>query len=225
MTPRVRWLLIKTPVVLAGLAPLAWLISGAFADRLGANPIDVITDETGTWTLRFLVATLLVTPLRRWTGWNVLVRFRRMLGLFAFTYGSLHFLTYLWLDQFFDAGEIVKDIAKRPFITVGFTAFVLMIPLALTSTKGWIRRLGRRWQLLHRLVYASAVLGVVHYWWLVKADVARPARYALIVGVLLAARVWWAAGRRKGKREKGEGKRDKGEEKRRSRALARGAGL
>jgi len=218
MTPRVRWLLIKTPVVLAGLAPLAWLMAGAFADRLGANPIDVITDETGTWTLRFLVATLLVTPLRRWTGWNALVRFRRMLGLFAFAYGCLHFLTYLWLDQFFDLREIVKDIAKRPFITVGFTAFVLMIPLALTSTKGWIRRLGRRWQLLHRVVYASAVLGVVHYWWLVKADIARPARYALIVGVLLAARGWWAAGKRKGKGEKGEGKR-------RARALARGAGL
>lgn len=204
MTPRVRWLLIKTPVVLAGLAPLAWLVSGAFADRLGANPIDVITDETGTWTLRFLVATLLVTPLRRWTGWNALVRFRRMLGLFAFAYGCLHFVTYLWLDQFFDLREIVKDIAKRPFITVGFTAFVLMIPLALTSTKGWIRRLGRRWQLLHRLVYASAVLGVVHYWWLVKADIARPARYALIVGVLLAARVWWALRKEKGRRKKEE---------------------
>ena len=193
MTPRVRWLLIKTPVLLAGVAPLGWLVWGAFADRLGANPIDVITDETGTWTLRFLVLTLLVTPLRRWSGWNALVRFRRMLGLFAFFYGSLHFLTYLWLDQFFDLGEIVKDIAKRPFITVGFTAFVLMIPLALTSTTGWIRRLGRRWQLLHRLVYASAAFGVVHYWWLVKADIARPARYAVIIGVLLGARVWWAA--------------------------------
>jgi sulfoxide reductase heme-binding subunit YedZ len=193
MTTRVRWLLVKAPVVAAALAPLAWLVWGAFTDNLGANPIDVITDETGTWTLRFLVLTLLVTPLRRWSGWNALVRFRRMLGLFAFFYGSLHFLTYLWLDQFFDLGEIVKDIAKRPFITVGFTAFVLMIPLALTSTTGWIRRLGRRWQLLHRLVYASAAFGVVHYWWLVKADIARPARYAVIIGVLLGARVWWAA--------------------------------
>ncbi|HXE80329.1 MAG TPA: protein-methionine-sulfoxide reductase heme-binding subunit MsrQ [Vicinamibacterales bacterium] len=197
MAPRVRWLLLKASVFAAGLVPFAWLIYGAFADRLGANPIDVITDETGTWTLRFLVLTLLVTPLRRWTGVNALIRFRRMLGLFAFFYGSLHFLTYVWLDQFFELASILKDIAKRPFITAGFTAFVLMVPLALTSTTGWIRRLGRRWQMLHRLVYVSAILGVVHYWWLVKADISRPARYALIVGVLLGVRVLWAIRRRK----------------------------
>ena len=189
----IRRFLVKAPIFLGALLPLAWLAWGAFTDNLGANPIDVITDETGTWTLRFLVLTLAITPLRRWTGWNALVRFRRMLGLFAFFYGSLHFLTYLWLDQFFDLGEIVKDVAKRPFITVGFTAFVLMLPLALTSTKGWIRRLGRRWQLLHRLVYVSAALGVLHYLWLVKADTARPLRYAAIVGTLLGARLWWAA--------------------------------
>lgn len=177
----------------AALGPAAYLAYGVFADTLGANPIDAITDETGTWTLRFLVLTLLVTPLRRVTGWNALVKYRRMLGLFAFFYGTLHFLTYIWLDQFFDVGEIAKDIAKRPFITVGFTAFVLMVPLALTSTAGWIRRLGgRKWNLLHRLVYVSAVAGVVHYLWLVKADISRPVRYGVIVATLLAARAWWA---------------------------------
>jgi sulfoxide reductase heme-binding subunit YedZ len=195
MSPRLRRGLVKAPLFLLALGPLAWLTWGVFTDNLGANPIDVVTDETGTWTLRFLVLTLLITPLRRWFGWNGLVRFRRMLGLFAFFYGCLHFLTYIWLDQFFAFDEIVKDVIKRPFITAGFTAFLLMWPLALTSTKGWIRRLGRRWQALHRLVYASAVLGVVHYWWLVKADISRPLRYALIVGVLLSARIWWAARR------------------------------
>jgi sulfoxide reductase heme-binding subunit YedZ len=184
---------LKAGVFALSLAPLAWLVYGVLADTLGANPIDVVTDETGTWTLRFLVLTLLVTPLRRWTGWNWLVRFRRMLGLFAFFYGSLHFLTYIWLDQFFALDDIAADIIKRPFITVGFLAFVSMVPLAVTSTAGWIRRLGgRRWNLLHRLVYVSAVAGVVHYWWLVKADVSRPVRYAVIVGILLAARGWLA---------------------------------
>jgi sulfoxide reductase heme-binding subunit YedZ len=184
---------LKPIVFVAALGPAAYLAYGVFADALGANPIDAITDETGTWTLRFLVLTLLVTPLRRMTGWNALVRYRRMLGLFAFFYGTLHFLTYIWLDQFFDVGEIAKDIAKRPFITVGFTAFVLMVPLALTSTAGWIRRLGgRKWNLLHRLVYVSAVAGVVHYLWLVKADISRPVRYGVIVAILLAARAWWA---------------------------------
>lgn len=184
---------LKSIAFVAALGPAAYLAYGVFADALGANPIDAITDETGTWTLRFLVLTLLVTPLRRMTGWNALVRYRRMLGLFAFFYGTLHFLTYIWLDQFFDVGEIVKDIAKRPFITVGFTAFVLMVPLALTSTAGWIRRLGgRKWNLLHRLVYVSAVAGVVHYLWLVKADISRPVRYGVIVAILLTARAWWA---------------------------------
>src|SRR5690606_16657370 len=133
---------LKPLVFLAALVPLGALVYGAFADTLGANPLDVITDETGTWTLRFLVLTLLITPLRRWTRWNWLIRYRRMLGLFAFFYGSLHFLTYIWFDQFFDVAEIVADIGRRPFITVGFAAFVLMVPLAATSTAGWIRRLG-----------------------------------------------------------------------------------
>ncbi len=192
-----RWL--KVGTFLAGLGPCAYLAYGVVADTLGANPIDAVTDETGTWTLRFLVLTLLVTPLRRWTRWNALIRFRRMLGLFAFFYGTLHFLTYLVLDQFFAFDAIVADIVKRPFITVGFTAFVLMIPLAMTSTTGWIRRLGgRRWNLLHKLIYLSAMGGVVHYWWLVKSDISRPARYAVVVGILLAARAWFAYNARYG---------------------------
>jgi sulfoxide reductase heme-binding subunit YedZ len=167
-----------------------WLVWAALHGRLGANPISEVTKETGTWTLRFLAITLAVTPLRRLTGWNALVRYRRMLGLFAFFYGTLHFLTYIWLDQFFDFPGIVKDVGKRPFITAGFSAFVLLVPLAVTSTAGWIRRLGgKRWQALHRLVYVSATLGVLHYWWLVKADVSRPFAYGAIVAALLAARL------------------------------------
>jgi sulfoxide reductase heme-binding subunit YedZ len=190
---KLRRRLLKAPVFLAALVPAAWLAWAAWHDALGANPISEITNETGTWTLRLLVVTLAITPLRRVTGWNWLVRYRRMIGLFAFFYASLHFLTYLWLDQFFDVHEIVKDVWKRPFITMGFTAFVLLVPLALTSTQGWIRRLGgRRWQALHRLVYGAAAAGVIHYWWLVKADTRRPIRYAVIVGILLLARVVWA---------------------------------
>ena len=193
----IRWL--KVAVFIAALGPAAYVVYGVFTNALGANPIDAVTDETGTWTLRFLVVTLLVTPLRKWTGWNALIRFRRMLGLFAFFYGTLHFLTYLVLDQFFAFNEILADIVKRPFITVGFGAFVLMIPLALTSTTGWIRRLGgRRWNLLHRLIYLSAIGGVVHYLWLVKSDTSRPARYGMIVAFLLAARVWFAYNARHG---------------------------
>jgi sulfoxide reductase heme-binding subunit YedZ len=183
---------VKAPVFLACLLPVGYLAWGAAAGVLGANPIKTITEETGTWTLRFLVLSLAVTPLRRWARLHSLLRFRRLLGLFAFFYGTLHLLTYLWLDQFFVVPDILKDIAKRPFITMGMAAFALMVPLALTSTAGWIRRLGRNWQRLHRLAYLSAVGGVVHYWWLVKADTSRPFRYAVIVGVLLAARVAWA---------------------------------
>ena len=189
--------LIKGLAFVACLGPLAWLAYGVFMDALGANPIAEITNETGVWTLRFLAITLLITPLRKLTKWNVLIKYRRMFGLFAFFYGCLHFTTYIWLDQFFDWGGIVKDVMKRPFITVGFTAFVLMIPLALTSTAGWIRRLGgKRWNLLHRLIYATAVLGVIHYLWLVKADTIRPIRYGVVIGVLLAARAAFAWHRR-----------------------------
>ncbi len=188
-TRLVRWV-VKPALVLVGLGPVAWLLWGAVNGGLGANPIETITKETGTWTLRCLVATLAITPLRRLTGWLELIRVRRLIGLFAFFYGCLHFLTYIWLDQFFAFDDIVKDVVKRPFITAGFTAFVLMAPLALTSTAGWIRRLGGRgWQRLHRLIYLSAIAGVVHYWWLVKADIQRPQIYAAIVAVLIGFRL------------------------------------
>jgi sulfoxide reductase heme-binding subunit YedZ len=191
-----RWVL-KPLVFLAALGPLAYLTWAALTDNLSANPISDITLETGTWTLRFLVITLAVTPLRRLTHWNDAVKFRRMLGLFAFFYGTLHFITYLWLDQFFDVSGIAKDIWKRPFITVGFTAFVAMLPLAITSTAGWIRRLGgKNWQRLHRLIYVAAVCGVVHYWWLVKSDIQRPLIYGFIFALLLGYRVVAAVRRR-----------------------------
>jgi len=156
---------------------------------LGANPIEVITHSTGDWTLIFLMLTLSITPLRKLTGLHWLVRFRRMLGLFAFFYASLHFTTYIWLDKFFDLNEVLKDVGKRKFITVGFTAFVLLIPLAATSTAASIRRLGKRWQTLHRLIYVSALAGVVHYWWLVKADVRKPQYYAIVLTLLLGYRL------------------------------------
>jgi sulfoxide reductase heme-binding subunit YedZ len=181
---------IKAPVFALCLCPLLLLGWRALHNGLSANPIEYITHFTGDWTLQFLVITLAVTPLRKLLRWPDLIRFRRMLGLFAFFYGSLHFLTYIWLDKFFDLSEIGKDVVKRPFITAGFLAFVLMVPLAITSTRGWIRRLGgARWQMLHRLVYGSAVAGVVHYYWLVKSDVRWPLAYASVVGVLLLYRI------------------------------------
>lgn len=176
-------------VCLIPLARLAWL--GAHGG-LGANPIEYITRSTGWWTLSFLMITLSVTPLRRLANLNWLLRLRRMFGLFAFFYAALHFGIYLWLDQFFDWTEIVKDIAKRPFITVGFAAFVLLVPLAATSTNAMVRRLGaRRWQLLHRLIYVIAILGVVHFWWLVKKDITEPVLFACILAVLLGVRLAW----------------------------------
>ncbi len=179
----------KVCVFVLALVPAAVLVWRGFHNGLGANPIEFITHATGDWTLRFLALTLAVTPARRLLGTPRLIRFRRMLGLFAFFYGTLHFLTYFWLDKFFDFDEIVKDVAKRPFITAGFTAFVLMIPLAVTSTAGWIRRLGgKNWQRLHRLVYISAAAGVVHYFWLVKSDIRLPLMYGAIIAALLLAR-------------------------------------
>jgi sulfoxide reductase heme-binding subunit YedZ len=180
---------LKPLIFLACLLPLARLAWKALTSGLGANPIQVITFSTGTWTLVFLLLTLTITPLRKLSKLYWMIQYRRMLGLYAFFYGFLHFLTYIWLDQFFDVHSIYKDILKRPFITAGFTAFVLMIPLALTSTRKAIRRLGNRWQLLHRLIYASAIAGVVHYIWLVKKDVRRPLIYAVILAVLLLYRV------------------------------------
>lgn len=188
--------LLKPFVFTAALVPLALLGVRALRSSLGANPIETITHSTGDWTLILLMVTLAITPLRRITGINDLISFRRMIGLFAFFYATLHFLTYIWLDKFFDIHEIVKDVYKRPFITAGFTAFVLLIPLAITSTKGWIRRLGKRWQLLHRLIYVSAAAGVIHYIWLVKKDVRQPLIYAGILGFLLLWRlVTWLAKR------------------------------
>jgi len=184
----VRWF--KPAVFLACLIPLARLGWKAYSGNLGANPIEVITHSTGDWTLIFLLITLAITPLRKLSGQLWLVRYRRMLGLFAFLYVVLHFLTYIWLDKFFDFHAMLADVAKRRFITVGFTGFVLLIPLALTSTKGWIRRLGgKRWQALHRLIYFSAIAGVIHYFWLVKADKHKPLEYGAVLAVLLGYRV------------------------------------
>lgn len=182
----------KPAVFLLSLAPLLLLGWDGFNGNLSANPISDITNETGVWTLRFIVATLAITPLRRISGWHRLIKFRRMVGLFAFFYGSLHFATYLWLDQFFDWGSIVKDIPKRPFIAMGFASFALMLPLAVTSTQKMIRRLGgKRWDLLHRLIYITAVGACVHYIWLVKAVTYRQIVYATLVAALLAFRLLW----------------------------------
>ena len=183
----------KPVIFLACLGPLAHLGWKALTGALGANPIEVITHSTGDWTIRFLLITLSITPLRRLIAQPWLIGYRRMFGLFAFFYGTLHFLTYLWLDKFFDLHEMLADVAKRRFITVGFTGFVLLIPLAVTSTRGWIRRLGgRRWNLLHRLIYVSAIAGVIHYLWLVKADIRKPLQYAAVLSLLLGYRltVW-----------------------------------
>lgn len=183
-----KW--IKPPVFLLCLTPLAHLGLLASRDGLGANPVEVITHSTGTWALVFLCVTLSTSPLRRLLHQNWFIRFRRMFGLFAFFYGCLHLATYIWVDKSFDLPEMIKDVYKRPFITAGFTAFLLMVPLAATSTSGMIRRLGgRRWQMLHRLVYFSAIAGAIHYCWLVKSDETVPLRFAAIVGTLLAYRL------------------------------------
>jgi methionine sulfoxide reductase heme-binding subunit len=201
-----RWLL-KPSVFVAALAPAAWLVYAALTGGLSVNPLEDVTHQTGLWALRFLCITLAVTPVRRLTGWHDIIRFRRMFGLFAFFYGTLHFLIYAIADRFaaldFPDGivawstarnlavSVAEDVYKRPFITIGFTAFVCMVPLAATSTAGMIRRLGgARWRALHRLVYVAAIAGVIHYWWLVKADVTDPRFYAIIVGALLAFRIY-----------------------------------
>src|SRR5271156_3172045 len=189
----------KIAIFLAALIPLERLLWRAFHEGLGANPIEVITHSTGDWTLIFVLTTLSITPLRQITRQYWLIGLRRMIGLFAFFYGTLHFLTYIWLDKFFDVHEVLKDIVKRPFITIGFAAFVLMIPLALTSTAWSIRRLGgKNWQRLHRLIYLTAILGVIHYIWLVKADRRKPIEYGIVLSILLLYRVGvWLAEKRK----------------------------
>jgi sulfoxide reductase heme-binding subunit YedZ len=189
----------KVAVFLLCLVPLGLLVWRAVHGELTANPIEFITHRTGDWTLRFLVITLAITPLRKILHMPQLVRFRRMLGLFAFFYGFLHFSTWIGLDKFFAWSDMWADVLKRPFITVGFTGFVLMIPLAITSTAGWIRRLGgKRWQMLHRLIYVSAVAGVIHYYWLVKSNVRKPLFYAFLVAILLVWRLGtWLIGRQR----------------------------
>lgn len=187
-----RWLVpAKVLAFAAGLYPLARIVLFGLTDRLGANPIEFITRSTGRWTLVMLCITLAITPLRRITRLAALLRFRRMIGLYAFFYATLHFTTYLWFDKWFDVVEILKDVGKRPFITVGFAAFVLLIPLAATSPRAMVRRLGRHWTTLHRAIYAIAVFGVLHFWWMRagKHDLAQPKLYATIVAALLGWRL------------------------------------
>ena len=205
---------VKPLVFVGSLGPATWLVWAVLTGNLSANPLSDITNETGIWALRFVCITLAITPLRKVTGWNQAIKFRRMTGLFAFFYATLHFLTYIVVDRFaslvdFPDGYIAwstarhlgaaiwDDIYKRPYITIGFSAWLTMVPLTLTSTAGMIRRLGgRAWNRLHKLIYATGVLVVVHYWWLVKADVSRPAAYGAVVALLLGARVFWMSRRR-----------------------------
>jgi len=200
----IRW--IKVALFIACLVPCALLLSKFFGPHpldmngwglgLGANPIEALEHGFGDWTLRFLLITLSISPLRKLLRIPALIKFRRMLGLFAFFYGCVHFTTYLWLDKFFNWHEILLDIGKRKYITIGFLGFVLLVPLAVTSTAGWIRRLGgKRWQALHRLIYFAAIAGIIHYLWLVKADIRKPLEYGAVLAVLLGYRVvtWFSA--------------------------------
>lgn len=193
-----RLRVLKPLVFLAGLYPLLRLLFLGYTDNLTANPIQLITYSTGTWALVFLCVTLGVTPLRRLTGMNWLIRLRRMIGLFAFFYALLHFIAYIWFDQWFDVSRMLRDIVNRPFIMVGFGAFVLLLILALTSLKIAVRKLGRRWQMIHRAVYFAAGLAVLHFWWMKagKNDLFEPKIYLSVVVVLLGFRVaWWGVGR------------------------------
>ena len=178
----------KLLVFLFSFLPFLNLVYGIFTDNLGANPIEYVLHSTGFWTLTFLVITLTITPLRKIKRLNKLIQFRRMLGLFAFFYSFLHFGIYLGIDRFFEWAEIVKDLTERPYITIGFTAFILLMPLTLTSTKKSIRKMGKRWTKLHRLIYIIVVLGVLHFWWLVKKDITEPLIFAVIIIMLLALR-------------------------------------
>jgi sulfoxide reductase heme-binding subunit YedZ len=181
----------KPIVFLLALAPGLWLLFRTLTDRLSANPIEDLTLVTGIWALRFLLLSLAITPIRRLTGWNGIIQYRRMLGLFAFAYATVHLLIYVVLDQGLAFEYILPDIVKRPYITAGMTAFVLMVPLAVTSTRGWIRRLGRKWQLLHRLVYVSAIAACLHFLWKVKVAIGEPVYYAAILAGLLGFRLLW----------------------------------
>jgi len=181
--------LLKPALFIVGLLPFAQLLYRFYNDDLGANPIDTITRFTGSWALIILLTSLAVTPLRRITGWHELIKLRRMIGLFAFFYATLHFSTFMVLDHFFDFPAIGKDILKRPYVTVGFTALVILTALAATSTAAMIRRLGKRWQQLHYLVYVAAIAGVIHFLWLVKSDITRPAKYGIVLALLLGYRL------------------------------------
>jgi len=181
----------KPIVFVLALSPALWLGFRALTGRLGVNPIEDLTLTTGIWTLRLLLVTLAITPLRRITGWNEIIRYRRMLGLFAFFYSSIHLSIYLFLDQGLALRFILEDIAKRRYITAGMVAFTCMVPLAITSTKGWIRRLGRRWQMLHRLIYVSGLAACLHFIWKVKVVIGEPVYYAAILLVLLGFRIVW----------------------------------
>ena len=184
-------LVIKPILFTVCLVPFIALVIGAVNDTLGTNPVETMTHETGEWTLRFLLVTLMVTPLRRLSGQNWLIKLRRMLGLYTFFYACLHFITYIWFDHYFDWMEIIKDIPKRPFITVGFTAFILLIPLAITSSNKMMRLLKKNWIKLHKLVYVIAVLGILHFLWLVKADTLEPIIYASVLLILLGYRAYY----------------------------------
>ena len=202
LTPTPRQLTaIKVSAFVLSLLPFFALVYLVATDQL-VEPLQYITRNTGSWTLYFLCITLAVTPLRRLSGWNWLLKLRRMMGLYAFFYALLHFTTFLWFDHFFEVQEMLKDVVKRPFITVGFIAFVLLVPLAVTSTNGMVRRLGgKRWQMLHKLVYVIAPLGILHFWWMRagKSDFNKPILFGVIVLVLLGARVWWARAAKPGK--------------------------
>ncbi len=190
---------LKLLVFLLSLVPLARIAYAIVIDpiSLGANPAETILHMTGDWVIYFLLITLAITPLRKLTGWNDLIKFRRMMGLYAFFYACIHFLSYIGFDRLFDLSDMAREIVKRPFILVGFAAFVLLIPLAITSTRGWVLRLGgARWSALHKLVYPIAVLGIVHYWWLVKRDITWPLVFALVLAVLLAYRGFKRGGRK-----------------------------
>ena len=182
---------IKRVSFAAALVPAAWLVYGFFTDNLTANPIDYITDITGLTALSFLAITLSVTPLRRLTGWNEVIKLRRMLGLFAFFYACLHLSTWLVIDLFFDWQRAAEDIVERPFITIGMATFLMLLPLAITSNTAMIRRLGKRWQTLHKLSYVAAITAVIHFWWVVKADFRDPRLFALALSVLFGFRAWW----------------------------------
>jgi sulfoxide reductase heme-binding subunit YedZ len=184
--------ILKRAIFVAALIPAGRLVAGAFTGDLTANPIEHITHQTGWWALAFLTTSLAITPIRRLTKRNEMIRLRRMLGLYAFFYASLHLLVWITLDNFFDTRMMFEDIFERPFVTVGMATYVILLALGVTSTAGWVRRLGRRWQRLHRLVYVAAVGAVMHFWWLVKADVREPLRWAIAVAVLLGFRLWWA---------------------------------